>query len=118
MGGLGKQLGWGALVGSAALANYFLGWWVTARFGLCYVQTVIYVFAGVVHLAVGEKNEFYFAFAFARAVNGVSGWLEATQCDNFYRAIGGHMWYDALIPLSLVGILLYARSVSPKAKTI
>merc|ERR1719210_1594763 len=72
---------------------------------------VIYIWFGITNLIYQERNEYYTALALAFAVNSCSGWVEATQCHTFYRAIGGHLWYDAMIPISILGVLWYARSV-------
>ena len=33
---------------------------------------------------------------------GLVSWAEGLLCELGYRAIGGHVWYDASIPLSML----------------
>ena len=98
------------------LAQYIFAFHVPGRFGFAYVQTVIYVFAGSTSILYAGSDSLcqsdprlYNAVSLARLVNGVMGWIEATQCDTFFKHIGGHVWYDVMIPLSLMGVLVYAN---------
>ena len=38
------------------------------------------------------------------------GWVEATTCGQFLVNYGGHVWYDATIPVSLCVYFVAARA--------
>lgn len=47
-----------------------------------------------------------FVFSLSQSVPVVvMGWIEAVSCDAGLVHVGGHVWYDAIIPIS---VLVYA----------
>ena len=114
--GITLQISAPSLLMVCVLIQYVFFCYIPGRFGFVFVQTVIYVFAGSTSILYADSDSLfqsdsrlYSAVALARLVNGAMGWIEATQCDTFFKRIGGHVWYDVMIPLSLVGVLVYAN---------
>lgn len=91
-----------SLAHSTALMTF-----VPPVFAFTYVQTVlITAFVGRDLAAAARKDAHYDAWSWCVNVPVVlAGWLEALACDYGLIAIGGHVLYDAVIPLSM---LVYA----------
>ena len=45
---------------------------------------------------------------------GLLAWVEALACEQVMRPLGGHVLYDATIPLSLLALYAYGRAVQPQ----
>ena len=45
---------------------------------------------------------------------GLVGWVEALGCDAFLKAAGGHVWYDAVIPVSMFAYYALALGMQPE----
>jgi hypothetical protein len=77
------------------------------RFGFTYVQTILLVLSSVHDLYIPKnKKDIYYTLK-ACIVNvpiGIVGWIEAYSCNVVLIYMGGHIWYDCTIPIS---ILLY-----------
>ena len=49
-----------------------------------------------------DKDVFYDLNAFIVTLPvGLVSWLEALSCDSFLKHVGGHVYYDAIIPASI-----------------
>ena len=44
---------------------------------------------------------------------GVVSWFEGLACDAFYKSLGGHVWYDGVIPASMLAYLWLASKEKP-----
>ena len=42
---------------------------------------------------------------------GIFSWVEALACDSFLIHVGGHVWYDAIIPISLTAYFFYVKGL-------
>lgn len=42
---------------------------------------------------------------------GLMGWVESLTCEKFLIHIGGHFWYDVMIPITLCIYFYYAKRV-------
>ena len=81
---------------------------VAGRFGFTYVQTMLLVTFSIHAIATEEKGQYYNAASILIGLPvGFVSWIEALACDNFFVHIGGHVWYDAIIPLSHCAYYLY-----------
>eukprot|EP00457_Paulinella_chromatophora_P014327 gb/GEZN01014739.1/.p1 GENE.gb/GEZN01014739.1/~~gb/GEZN01014739.1/.p1 ORF type:complete len:278 (-),score=22.22 gb/GEZN01014739.1/:101-892(-) len=78
---------------------------VPDRFGFTYVQTVILCAAALGELCRNDKKEEgieYTRRAWVVSLPvGIVSWVEAFACESFLVKIGGHLWYDLSIPLSV-----------------
>jgi hypothetical protein len=79
-----------------------------SRFGFTYTQTILFIcFSWNQLLQCRSDKNFAYAL-YAAMVSfplGLLAWLESTVCSNFIIHYGGHLIYDAYIPLS--SILFY-----------
>ena len=60
----------------------------------------------------GEGGHDLFAVLVAAPV-GVVSWFEGLACDAFYKSVGGHVWYDGVIPASMLAYLWLASKEKP-----
>lgn len=82
---------------------------IPGKFGFTYVQSVLLFTAALAELSRENKGTLYDLQGWIVMVPvGIVGWVEATQCDEFFRDIGGHFWYDMTIVIS--GIAFYAAA--------
>lgn len=58
-----------------------------------------------------ELDELYAATSLVAVPVSVIAWLEATQCEQLIRPIGGHLVYDLSIPVSILILYAYVRSI-------
>jgi hypothetical protein len=75
---------------------------VPPRFSFTYVQTVLLWVACAYALLFARNKDVYYDLS-ALVVNtpvGLVAWVEALGCDSFFKSMGGHVWYDAIIPIS------------------
>jgi hypothetical protein len=85
--------------------------YVQNRFAFTYVQTVLMLHQAISQL-IGEKGEYYTEVAVMISLPvGLVGWVEACLCSSFLVKIGGHLWFDLSIPLSMCVYFLYVRSL-------
>ena len=89
--------------------------WVPRSFGFTYVQTVLMTaFLTRDLLRAQCKDGLYDLWSCVVNLPVVAvGWAEALSCDSWLIAWGGHAWYDAVIPVS---ILFYAALVLVREK--
>ena len=96
-----------------ALVSYFI---VPTNLGLAYVSTSVTLFGAIGSLLDSEPIKEYLTasviigFPVSSAI-----WIEALMCDSFLVHIGGHLWYDLSIPLSMMAYLVYVKNTSEKA---
>lgn len=75
---------------------------VPPRFGFTYVQTVLLWVTALYDLRRPKKDGFYdLSAVMINLPVGLVSWLEGAACESLFRGIGGHVWYDAVIPLSM-----------------
>ena len=82
---------------------------VTPSFAFTYVQTVLLVAFcwNQLNRPVQEKGFAHFWYALWVSLPlGMIGWLESTMCSSFVIHLGGHLVYDAYIPISMLGFYL------------
>mmetsp|Transcript_14179 Transcript_14179/g.21290 ORF Transcript_14179/g.21290 Transcript_14179/m.21290 type:complete len:273 (+) Transcript_14179:80-898(+) len=94
----------GVVVPMATVAA-FMNAIVPLQFGFTFVQTVL-LFAFSVNQLMRpdvEKDKVYALYPmYVGCPLSVIAWIESTQCSNFVMAIGGHLIYDAYIPISMI----------------
>ena len=83
-------------------------------FSFTYVQTSLLWVAAAYDLARDDKDRCYDLFAvLVAAPVGVVSWFEGLACDAFYKGLGGHVWYDGVIPASMLAYLWLASKEKP-----
>ena len=93
-----------------AFASYFI---VPTNLGLAYVSTSVTLFGAIGSLLDSAPIKEYLqasiliGFPVSAAI-----WVEALMCDSFLVHIGGHLWYDLSIPLSMMAYLVYVKNTS------
>jgi hypothetical protein len=92
---------------------------VPQQFGFTYVQTVL-LLAFSVNQLLRPSNEKEFAYALFPMIAGfpvsVIAWIESTMCSKGVLDIGGHLIYDAYIPLASMAFYMIYWAVSGSAK--
>lgn len=89
---------------------------IPPKLGFTYVQTILLLGFACNKLAwPSEKKTFEYAlFPIVTALPlGAIAWAESTACSKGYEAVGGHLVYDAWIP---IGILAYYVTCWTKAQ--
>jgi hypothetical protein len=93
---------------------------IPQKFGFTYVQTVLMTCFVTKELLLPVEKKDYWYGLWGILVNVpvvVVGWIEALTCDSFLKEIGGHVFYDAVIPLSILLfslMVLMSSSAAPK----
>ena len=91
---------------------------VPITFSFTYVQTVLLLTVGFFELT--NKNKCSSTYnAFSLLVNlpiGFVGWLESLSCDSWLVGYGGHVLYDATIPISILMSWAWVAFVSGDVK--
>ena len=89
-------------------------------FSFSYVQTVLLWVASGYDLfrrPAAEKDAFYDLFACIVTVPiGLVAWVEGCGCDSFMTKIGGHLLYDATIPVSMFVYYAAALCIYPSER--
>ena len=92
-----------------SVLSYFGNLSVAPSFGFTYVQTIL-LLAFSLNQILRPKDEKGFAYLMYGIIVslplGLVGWLESTQCQSFVIHYGGHLLYDACIPLGMVAFYL------------
>merc|ERR1712127_668807 len=58
-----------------------------------------------------NKGKYYNAVTIALAPVGLIGtWAEGLMCEQFMVHIGGHLWYDMLIPICYLCFFAYTKT--------
>ena len=73
-------------------------------FGFMYVQTVIAIIFAYQQLTLNstvKENFAYMAVAFVTLLLSIIPWFESTACSEWFIDYGGHVIYDAAIPIFL-----------------
>jgi len=90
---------------------------VPGVFGFTYVQTVLLWVSSCYDLLRVHKDRYYdLSAALINLPVGLVSWVEASQCDTFLKAVGGHVYYDAIIPVSMFVYYATVLATPPKAK--
>ena len=87
-----------------AIASAVVNTLVRPQFGFTFVQTILLVAFSLNQLMrpKEEKGKFYALYPMIIGFPlSMIAWLESTQCSNVVIRIGGHLIYDAYIPISL-----------------
>ena len=88
---------------SLSILSYIGALSVVPSFGFTYTQTVLLVTFSLNQILRPKEEKGFAYFAYGTIVSfplGMVGWLESTQCQSFVIHYGGHLLYDAFIPLS------------------
>ena len=92
-----------------SILSFFGNLSVAPSFAFTYVQTVL-LLAFSLNQIVRPKEEKGFAYLMYGIIVslplGLVGWLESTHCQSFVIHYGGHLLYDAYIPLSMAAFYL------------
>lgn len=105
---------WSGVFGMA-LISVGLSSVVPQKFGFTYVQSVLNL-ASTANEMLRSKSQKGFQYAMYPIMVsiplGIVGWIESTMCTKGVIDIGGHLIYDAYIPLGLLAfyILCYLRN--------
>jgi hypothetical protein len=82
---------------------------VPINFGFSYVQLVLFLAFDIKELARPEEEK-GFEYALYPAIVGIPlafvGWLESTMCSKGVINLGGHLIYDAYIPIAILSFYL------------
>lgn len=107
----------GSWSGIAALATLSIvsGLFIPKNLGFTYVQTVLFLVFDINEMlkAKEEKNFEYAMYPIIVGIpTGIVGWIESTMCTKGVIDLGGHLIYDAYIPLGLLAfyMICYVRS--------
>ena len=75
---------------------------IPSRFFFTYVQTtVVGINSALVGLTRTDKDKYYDMEAILVDIPIVSAsFVEAMGCESFLMSIGGHVWYDLVVPVS------------------
>ena len=108
---LKDRMGLGGHAGLAMgflLFHYFM---VPGTVSFSYVQAMLILTGAVNHITTPEKDKYYnvAALLFYLPV-GLMGWMEGLACESIMIHIGGHLWYDMSIPISITIYFFYTRS--------
>ena len=88
----------------AVINTLVLGFLVPVTLGFTYVQTVFIVSYVSVELCMEGKDKSYDVWSWAANLPiVVVGWLEAVACDWFLIEYGGHLYYDTVIIIVIIG---------------
>ncbi|KAJ1495647.1 hypothetical protein T484DRAFT_1761520 [Baffinella frigidus] len=100
-------------VAHSLLHSAVLTLFVPPRFGFTYVQTAIMLVFSTTELGrpLSSKDRYFDAYALMVGVPvGFVGWAEALLCESGYRAMGGHVVYDASISITILAYCLLVRA--------
>eukprot|EP00306_Pavlova_sp_CCMP459_P012080 CAMPEP_0185192164 /NCGR_PEP_ID=MMETSP1140-20130426/17782_1 /TAXON_ID=298111 /ORGANISM="Pavlova sp., Strain CCMP459" /LENGTH=266 /DNA_ID=CAMNT_0027758895 /DNA_START=33 /DNA_END=833 /DNA_ORIENTATION=+ len=94
---------------------------VPPTFGFTYVQTAL-LWTSVAYdlMRPSSKKDFFYDIS-ALVVNlpiGLISWLEGWGCDVFFKAVGGHVLYDATIPACMFLYYAIVLQAQPKGKAV
>ena len=90
---------------------------VPPKYGFTYVQTSLLWLAACYDLRRPQKDAFYDLNALLISVPvGFVSWAEGLGCDSFFKSLGGHVWYDLSIPLSMLAYCAVIFFRPPRVK--
>lgn len=92
-----------------SILSYLGSLFTAPSFGFTYTQTILLIAFCVNQLLrpVEDKGFAYYIYGlFVSLPLGVVGWLESTMCSSTVIHMGGHLIYDAYIPLSMLAFYL------------
>ena len=75
-----------------------------------FVGTTLISLSCLAQLLKKDKTRFYNSYSVicVTPVNFMA-WVEAFICDTFFVHIGGHLWYDLIIPISFTVFFFYVK---------
>ena len=80
--------------------------------GFSYVQTVLGLMGWGVEFSKKNKDIYYLPYTVLMVLPiGLFPWVEGLLCDSFLIHIGGHVWFDAIIPISMTVYFFYVRKL-------
>jgi len=88
--------------------------------GFAYVQTVLVLTFTIYDIFLRPKSTKDVAYDYSPFVSvpfSVVAWMEALTCEGFLKSKGGHMWYDASIPLAILVYYFAVRGLEGKITT-
>mgnify|MGYP005850105445 CR=1 FL=1 len=112
---------WSSIAGMSA-ASMALGLIIPKNLGFTYVQTILFL-AFDINEMLKPKKEKGFEYALYPIMVGIPvsvvGWIESTMCTKGVIDIGGHLIYDACIPLCMLAFYMvcYLRTQATTAAT-
>ncbi|GMH55870.1 hypothetical protein TrRE_jg8998 [Triparma retinervis] len=85
--------------------------------GFTFVQSVLLLTAAFYETKEPNKEPHYNDFScLVHLPVSLVGWVEGMGCEGFVRGIGGHVIYDAAIPLGIMMFAVKRRMVATNAK--
>ena len=101
------------------LATYFNYFVVPGILSFAYVSTTILLIKAMGYLLDKEADKYYGAASlFTSLPISLFAWVEALMCDSFLVHVGGHLWYDLTIPISMVCYLFYIKNQEYSSKKV
>ncbi|KAJ1444262.1 hypothetical protein M885DRAFT_627281 [Pelagophyceae sp. CCMP2097] len=102
----------------AAIHALFLALAVPPHLNFTYVQTVLIWIVTFYSLRRPHKDRYYDLSSLIITVPvGLVSWVEAISCDSFFKDVGGHVYYDAIIPASMfLYCAVASRAAAPESK--
>ena len=83
---------------------------VPGLLAFAYVGTTLITTSCLAMLFKENKTRFYNAEAIIYVTPVVfMAWVEALTCDSFLMDVGGHLWYDLIIPISFTVFFFYVK---------
>ena len=102
-------------VGHLMMALSYVGFhyfYVPGTIAFTYVQAVLIVTGAVSALTLKEKGKYYnVASILIFGPIAMMAWAEGFLCEKFFVHIGGHLWYDMVIPISYTIFFFYVRNI-------
>ena len=90
------------------LFQYFF---VPGTLAFAFVGTTLLTMACAISLVRQDKHKFYNAESLIMVTpTALMAWVEGLTCDVFLMQIGGHLWYDLIIPISITAYFFYIRN--------
>lgn len=113
-----SKLSWREHLPISALISFFQIF-IPIQFGFTYVQTILLLLASINDLGLKKEDKNVYYTLKACIVNvpiGLVGWLEAYMCNSILIYIGGHVWYDCTIPISIMVYYFIAKTLHIERK--
>ncbi|GMI44544.1 hypothetical protein TrCOL_g1520 [Triparma columacea] len=89
---------------------------VPISLGFTYVQSVLLLTVAFYEMKAPSKEPHYNDFScLVHLPVSLVGWVEGMGCEGFVRGIGGHVIYDAAIPLGIMIFAVKRRMIASKS---
>ena len=90
---------------------------VPQNLGFTYVQSTLLLTAAFYEALEPEKSPWYNDFSLlVHLPVSIAGWVEGAGCEGWVRGIGGHVSYDATIPMGIAAFAIKRRLTEDKVK--